>query len=238
MSTYFEIFNSLDQVVNDLLEQAEIIAPPVNSFQIARELGWEIVLNEEQCERGRYKRIQNQPTIFLKPDDRPERVHWALAHELGETLSDRWKEWIEEQDTGSSSSSPRESLANLFATRLLLPECWFSNEAVRLEGDLTALKESFSTASYQLIAYRLLDVESPLMVTIFDQGKPTSRRCNWTHSPPPLQAAEKACWEKTHSENRYHSAKTSELQLDCWPVQEPDWKREILCTRPLDQETF
>ncbi|QDU79550.1 hypothetical protein Pla110_12610 [Polystyrenella longa] len=235
MTSLNEIHLSLDIVVNELLSLAGIDEPPVNAFHLAQHLGWEIVLNARQEERGRLKRIHDKPTIFLKPDDRPERVQWALAHELGESLSDRWSDWIEEEELTAGPAS-REALANLFATRLLLPECWFGNTVSQTGCDLFELKQSFSTASHHLIAQRLLDLADPLIVTIFDHGQRTSRRSNWLPSPPPVQSAELRCWQECHCHNKRHQDQADNLSLHGWPIHEPDWKREILLTRPLEMD--
>ena len=233
MMSLLEVHHTLDSVIDELLHSTEILHPPVNAFVVARHLGWEIILNAQQQERGRLKRFHDRATIFLKPDDRPERLQWALAHEIGESLSSRWAHWIEDPQF-SDAAETREALANLFATRLLLPERWFREQVNATGRDLFALKEQFSTASYQLIAQRLLDLEEPLIVTVIDQGQPTSRNSNWLRSVPPLQEAERRCWRESHARNEPGSVRTEELDIACWPVHEPDWKREILLTAPVD----
>ncbi|MCA9038937.1 MAG: ImmA/IrrE family metallo-endopeptidase [Planctomycetaceae bacterium] len=235
MTSQSEIHSVIDSVVNEILAETQIESPPVNAFQIAHKLGWEIVLNSGQSERGRRKRIQGQTTIFLKPDERPERVQWALAHELGESLSDRWANWIDSPGFSAPSAS-REAIANLFANRLLLPECWFRSEVAQTGNDLFAMKSIFPTASYQLIGNRLLDLEEPLIVTVFDQGQMTSRLSNWPGSVPPLQPAEQRCWQNSHSHGERCQHRADQLETSCWPVHEPQWKREILLTSPLEFE--
>ena len=58
-----------------------------------------------------------------------------------------------------------ESLANLFAYRLLVPTCWFVQDAKMLDYDLLALKQRYSTSSHEVLAWRFLDLAEPCIVT-------------------------------------------------------------------------
>ncbi len=47
-----------------------------------------------------------------------------------------------------------ESLANLFAYRLLVPTCWYADRRAGLDYDLLALKEKYATSSHEVLAWR------------------------------------------------------------------------------------
>ena len=71
-----------------------------------------------------------------------------------------------------------ESLANLFAYRLLAPTCWFAADAATLQYDLLALKDKYRTASHEVLAWRWLDLPEPCIVTILDNERISRRRSN------------------------------------------------------------
>lgn len=228
-----ELIRKIDQVVDDLFEDQQITSPPVDSFKLAEFLQWEVILSGIQQERGRMKQIAGRTTIFLQNDPRPERVQWALAHEIGESLSSHWISLVAEQDLRLQPQL-REELANHFATRLLLPEQWFPADAQETDGDLLQLKEIYSTASYQLIATRLLDQEEVSVITIFDEGQQTFRRGNSGAAIPPLQPLEKRCCQETHQTGNPVRLEEQGLIVEAWPVHEPGFKREIVRTRPQE----
>jgi Zn-dependent peptidase ImmA (M78 family) len=173
--------------------------------------------------------MAGQPAIFLSPDDRPERLQWAAAHELGEMFAcEAFHRAGVEADT--SESGLREQAANLFASHLLLPSRSFFDEVRSVAGDLLELKAIFATASHELIAMRLLDLPEPSIVTIFDQGKVTRRRSSTTSHAPQLQQAERECWTDIHHYNHPSERSTDDFTVQGWPVHEPGWKREILRT--------
>jgi Zn-dependent peptidase ImmA (M78 family) len=221
----------LDDTVRELLQEAEVSQPPVDALRIARTLGVNVAFDGRQQERGRFKRLGGRPAVFLKPDERPERLQWAAAHELGEMVADRLLETVDDF-AGEISPRLREETANRFASRLLLPERWFPADAASLDHDVPALKHRYRTASHELIALRLLDLPLPAVISIFDQGAITRRRGNQSRRPPRLQIAERDCWRRVHDDNRPTTMTTDELTVIGWPVHEPGWKREILRTVP------
>ena len=169
--------------------------------------------------------------IFLSPDDRPERLQWAAAHELGEMFA---CEVFHRAGADIDQVEPtlREQVANLFASRLLLPTRSFFDDARRTESDLLELKAIYRTASHELIAMRLLDLPEPSIITIFDQGQLTRRRSNSNSHAPQLQSAERDCWSGIHNHNSPRERSADDFTVQGWPVHEQGWKREILRTMP------
>jgi len=224
---------ALDTTADELLDQVSITAPPVDALGLAERLGISVVFDENQPIRARHKRLACQATILVKPDERPERLQWAVAHELGEVVAYRVFARVELYDD-SISPRLREEVANLTASRLLLPSRWFFDDARRSHEDLLALKRIYQTASHELIACRLLDGPQQSIVTIFDNGRITRRLANCPGRPPGLQRVEQDCRAEVHRRNCSVELREHDLTVQGWPIHEPDWKREILRTRAAD----
>ena len=77
---------AIDELCGDILTRLATEEPPVDALHAARLLGCELAYDQSQQGRARQKMIEGQPAVLLKPDDRPERLQWATAHELGEIV--------------------------------------------------------------------------------------------------------------------------------------------------------
>ncbi len=229
MTVPAEWSNAIDAVAEELLTQGGISRPPVDVLELARQLGIDVAFDHQQRVRGRHKKLAGRSSIFLRPDERPERLHWAAAHELGEVVAYR----VFDRVSLPGEETPprlREDIANLLASRLLLPTRWFLDDARRFQVDLLQLKQFYRTASHELIAYRLLDLDERSTITVFDQGRLTRRRGNCDAKPPRLQPIERDCWAEVHRLNRSAEMCASGLTVQGWPVHENGWKREVLRT--------
>lgn len=233
MWTIEDCNTALDDVAEELLQQGGVLAPPVDVLELARRLKIEIAFDDRQRARGRQKKLNGRPIIFLRPDDRPERLQWAAAHELGEVVAYRVLRSFEDQ----APLTYREETANLFASRLLLPSCWFASDADLLHADLLQLKQVYWTASHELIAFRLLDFYEQSITTLFDQGRLTRRRGNGANRPPRLLPVEHTCWIEVHHRNRPVELHEQGVHVQGWPIHEAGWKREVLrtTTTTIDQ---
>jgi hypothetical protein len=129
----------------------------------------------------------------------------------------------------------REQVANAMASRLLLPRRWFHKAGLELDWDLAALKDQFWTASHELIARRMLDMPPPVVVAVFDEGELTWRRGNQSTAASGLTEGEHRAWQRCHNtaQPTTHQVASDTVNLDirCWPVHEPGWKREIMRTQ-------
>ncbi|MGI9456733.1 MAG: ImmA/IrrE family metallo-endopeptidase, partial [Aeoliella sp.] len=153
-------------------------------------------------------------------------------HELGEFAAERVFDRVA-IDPRYTPSGSREEVANAIARRLLLPRRWFRKHGLICEWDLLELKEIFTTASHELIARRMLDTSTKWIFTLFDQGNITWRRSNFGRSAAPLLATERECWLESHelgltTHGEAADPNGGEITIHCWPVHEPDWKREIM----------
>lgn len=230
-----ELAGALDAVAEQTLETAGISGPPVDAFHLAEALGIVVAWDEQQRVRARYVRLVSafsagpRPTVLLRPDGRPERRNWALAHEIGEHLA--WQVFerlgMELVEAGQAA---REMVANQLAGRLLVPTPWFRQDAAGCAWDLLALKARYATASHEAIARRMLDAGPPAIITVFDQGEVFWRLSNVPGRVPRLAQVELRCWRKCHAENRAVQLEDDQLSVRAWPVHEDHWRREIVRT--------
>ncbi len=228
-----ELAHVLDDVAMDILSRAGVDRPPVNMLGVARALGMSLAWDRRQPGRARLVRTsgcftsRSQASILLRPEPRQERRQWAVAHEVGEQHAVHvfLKLGI---DPPAAPAGARETIANLLAGRLLLPGGWFRSEALEVEWDLFGLKATFSTASHEMIARRMLDFDRLTIITIFDQDRITFRRGNFSAGLPPLSEAESDCQRRSHIGGEPSRATEDGRIIDGWPVHEENWQREIV----------
>ncbi len=233
--TQEEFSATLDDIVGELLERGAIVEPPVNALQLAERLGLTVAWDTRQAGRGRLVRLSTprggeaQPSIFVRPDPRRERLQWAVAHEIGETQA--WQVFDRLGiDPREAQPAARESVANQLASRLLLPCDWFGWAAREADWDLLVLKQQFATASHELIARRMLDFPPRVIVTVMDQGRRTFRRGNLGGRVPPMLPAEQAAWGIAQQHGEIADQTDDLARVRVWPIHEAQWRREILRT--------
>lgn len=220
---------AVDELVNEILSTLAIDTPPVDAMFVVRALGCELAFDARQQGRARQKTMDGQTAVLLKPDDRPERLQWAAAHELGEIFS--WQ--ICERVTESIDELPiefREQLANRFAARLLLPTAWYAEHLGDFGANLYSFKDRFRTASHELIARRLLDFFPHRILTIVDREQVVHRQNGYQSRPGALLPIERQLVEQCHQTGEVFSRESEGICCEAWPVHEPQWKREILFT--------
>jgi hypothetical protein len=243
--TYKDWSEALDATVEQLLWEAGVCEPPVDAYYLALELGLTVTQDLQLPARAQIVRVagrngsHTQPTIVLGEEERFERRQFAVAHELGEFAAVR----VFERLGISPRTTPlggREQVANALAGRLLLPRRWFHKLGLECDWDLIALRDKFWTASHELIARRMLDMPPRVVVTVFDLGSITWRRCNFASPVGGLLDAEYEAWNECHQCDmptcREVQTEGAATAIRCWPVHEPDWRREILRTEVTSWE--
>lgn len=216
--------DALDATTEQIFDRGNVREPPVDALQLARRLGFAVLFDRSQPVRARRKTIDGKTTIFLQPEERPERMHWALAHEIGESFAWQVAQRIEEPPRDAQ----REEIANRLAARLLLPAPWFERDARECDFDLRRLKARYRTASHALIALRFLDLQPTAIVTLFDHCRPSCRKSNRAWFPCRLLPAERAAVEAAHTHGVPAFRTAPGCSIRAWPVHEPGWKREIV----------
>ena len=223
-----DMIATVDRMVEELLDASKVKQPPVDAIALAQQhLGMVVVLDQRQPQRGRAQRTLGKKQIYLRPEPREERHQWTVAHEIGEHLKSELL-----QRLGIEPSQARamigESLANLFAYRLLVPTCWFAEDAKAMDYDLLALKKRYATSSHEVLAWRLLDLPEPCIITILDNEHISRRRSNAWPTKRALLPAEEQCWKYVTQHSRPKVVRDDEWTVTGWPVHELEWKREIL----------
>lgn len=228
-----ETRRALDRVADDLRWEASIDRPPVDAFRVARQLGLRVVSDRSIGERGRFVRGGGRlvGSIVVGPEDRPERRHWAVAHEIGEAFCHRLFELLG-VDPREAGPNAREQSANAIAGRLLVPRKWLVGVYRDCGHDLLSTKQQFATASHELVARRLLESWiAPMVVSVFDHDRLVWRRAWNDRRAPPLVRSERLSQRRAH-----HAGSVVVVQgeptVRCWPIHEPGWKREIVVTEP------
>lgn len=219
---------AIDRSVAELLAAAQVAAPPVDAIDLAqRHLGMVVCLDKRQTQRGRAQRSAGSRQIYLRPEPTVERHQWTVAHEIGEhfkpVLLNRLG--VEPADAKAMMG---ESLANLFAHRLLVPTRWFAEDAPEFDYDLPALKQRYATSSHEVLAWRMLDLPEPCIITIVDNDRIHRRRSNAWPTRRELAPAEAKCQRVVHLHGQAHRQIAGGWTVQGWPVHTQDWKREIL----------
>jgi Zn-dependent peptidase ImmA (M78 family) len=223
-----DVTGVVDKAVEELLEKAGATAPPVDAIVLAqRHLGMIVCLDRRQPQRGRAQRAAGARQIFLRPEPTEERHQWTVAHEIGEHVKPALLQrlGVEPDQTRAMMG---ESLANLFATRLLVPTCWFKDDAPALGYDVLELKQRYRTSSHEVIALRLLDLPEPCVITVVDNGHVYRRRSNAWRVRRALEPVEQRCQRYVNHYSRPRVLREQGWTVQGWPVHQPDWKREIL----------
>ncbi|NLE37685.1 MAG: ImmA/IrrE family metallo-endopeptidase [Pirellulaceae bacterium] len=230
-----EFAAALDAVVEQVLDEARILGPPIDSLTVAARLGIAVAWDERQEGRGRCVRLRGyadraaRPAILVRPDQRHEREHWAVAHEIGEHVTHRVFTALS-VDPAETPPGARETIANRLASRLLLPTRWLFDAVIESGWDLTQLKMVFASASHELIARRMLDFAPPVIVTLYDQGQITFRRSNVPGRVPPPSPVESRCRDEAHRRGEPIGESDGPVEITAWPIHEPHWQREIVRT--------
>ncbi len=225
-----DVLRTVDAMVAELLDAARITAPPIDVIALAQaHLDFTVCIDSRQPQRGRAQRTLGKKQIYLKPEPREERHQWTVAHEIGEHLKSELLARLG-IEPGQTRAMVGESLANLFAQRLLVPTPWFKTDAPSLGYDLLALKARYATSSHEVLAMRFLDLPAPCVVTIIDNEKVSRRKGNAFALKKALLPIEKRCWEQVTRTSESATMREAEWTVTGWPVHELDWKREILRT--------
>lgn len=227
-----ELAAALDDAASDLLLAADVDGPPVDAFRVAEALGIDVAWDDFQPGRARLVALDEnrrapRTSVLLRRDPRGERRHWALAHEIGEAAAHRVFARLG-VDPREAPPAAREDVANRLAGRLLLPTRWLREAALQCGWDIAALKRRFVHASHELIARRMLELEVPVIITVFDECRVTWRRSNVPGRVPRLSALETRCQRQVHESGEAAVLEEAGSVVQGWPVHEEDWRREIL----------
>ncbi len=213
-----EVHRVIDRVVEELLTAAGVAEPPVDAVALARgHLG--LVLEPERSRRAARREAAAEPT--------EEARQWTAARRIGEHLKAAILRRLD-LPPDQAGSLGGESPATLFARHLLAPADWFRDDARALEFDLLRLQRRYRTAGAELLAWRLLDLPEPCVITVVDNDHVQRRRSNTRPVRRELEPAERECQRYVHYYSRPRVVCADGWTVQGWPLHRPDWKREIL----------
>lgn len=216
------------EIAAGLLKLSGISSPPVDPQLIARKKGYLL----RQCTMARDQTSVVKPLgndrweICIDKGERGERKSFALAHEIMEIELSK--------ALPSESLGARHRLALRGASLLLMPEPWFADAARAAKYELLSLKPIFKTASFEAIAYRVVDFV-PGVVTVLDNGVISSRvgSVGFEFSHESLLDIERRAFELARiKDGRAHLSQDG-VSVDGYALKEEEgWRRVILITRP------
>lgn len=211
-----DVLRTIGRAVEELLSAAGVEGPPVDALELSqRHLGLSVSIGQETSRR---KRGQHQ--IVLTSAMSEEAVQWTAARAAGEHLKAELRERL-----GASVPGP---LAALFAEHLLLPTCWFAGDAVSCGFDVLELKKRYRTAPLETIAFRLLDLPEPCVITLADMDRVQRRRSNGPRIKKQLEVPERECLEHVSRQNEPHLVRSGAWTVQGWPAPAGGWPRVIL----------
>lgn len=206
-----DVHHTADLLVEELLTAAGVTRPPVNAIDVAR----------------RHLGLKLREPAPSAPRGSEESRQWTAAQAIGEHLKPDLLRRLG-FDPASRQSLPGESLAGLLAHRLLTPTNWFAGDARACGWDVPEIKRIYDTAGYEVVAWRLLDLPEPCVITIVENDHVHRRRSNAWRVNKTLQPAERECQRYVHHYSRPRVVAADGWTVQGWPLHESDWKREIL----------
>jgi hypothetical protein len=200
-----DVLRAVDRTIAALLDRAKLVEPPVDAIALA-ENTLEIKLSD------------------LDPEWSEERRQWTAAHEIGRSLKSQLLEQLGVEGRGFAGAS----LANLVAARLLTPTAWFAADAPAVDYDLLELKKRYGTASHEELAWRMLDLPEPCIITVLDDDTIRRRRGNALPAKRELSPAEKKCVKLIRHSNEPQSVRRDAWTVQGWPIPRESGSRIIL----------
>ena len=233
-----DLLESIDRLINGLLERAGVVAPPVNALELAdNHLGIpiEVVEPAEEDERGRRRpRAQsNGAGIVLSPDMTEEQQHKVAADGIARSLlPDIFRKF--NIVPGSETKAFAAQVRGLTVARLLVPNKLLRMALKSCRYDILSLKQLFSTATMEAIALRLLDLDEPSVIAIVDDGVVALRRGNRFAASKRLEPAEQTCLDRVMELDLPQRVRQGEWTVHGWPVPNKPFRRIILRAVPDD----
>ena len=217
-----EIHEAIDRAVRDLLDEADIDAPPVDVARLAQHLAVPPLAAPKRGRAG----------VIAKVAETAASRAWLAAHAIGQHLR---PDLLRRLDLDSDHPQALGmSLPNLFADRLLVPTHWLTALGRECGWDLLELERRLRPAGFELIAWRMLDLAEPVAITFVGDGRVTRRRSNAFRVGKTLSAPEERCRQVVHRDGTPHELREEGWTVQGWPLHEGESKREILRSQRQD----
>lgn len=227
----YDLHLLLDNLVQEFLAKASLHQPPIDACALLNAKAWQLLELDAPSILSK-KSIQ----VFDPKESESAEVkkQWLAAQSLASSLQKEAKlRWEKSNDTQAAQGI---SYINLIAQRILVPTQWLKSLALQFDYDLLELKRIFKTPAYEIIALRMLDLDSPCIITIVDNGHIFKRKSNCCNPPKTLSPAESMVLNYVHENSRPKKVNDQGWQVAGWPVHQLDWRREILRSIPPESQ--
>lgn len=233
-----ELIDAVERLVAGMLERAGVTAPPVDALAIAEtHLGipveWVEPAEEDDSGRRRPRPRQQSSGITLAFDMSDEQRHRVAADGIARHLMPQVFHKLG-VIPGSESKQFTAHVRALAAARVLIPSRLLREALRECKYDVPALHARFSTTSMEAVAARLLDLDTPCVIAMVDDGVVSSRRSNRFPVSRKLEAAERECVERIMELDLPHRARVGEWTAWGWPVPNRPFRRILLRAVPDD----
>jgi hypothetical protein len=229
-----ELCDACDRLVHGLLDRAGVTRPPVDALRVAEDhlgIPVEVVEPEEDDPDGPPRRRRPSAGIVLNPHMTDEQRQLAAAQGVARVLL---PDLLRKLDIlpGSESKQAAAHFRGLLAARVLVPTRLFRSALRQHKYDVPALHQAFRTAKMEAVALRLLDLDSPCVIAVVDDGVVAVRRGNGAPADRKLTAAEQECHDKVSEQELPHRVRTGGWTADGWPVPNRPFRRVLLRAVP------
>lgn len=162
----------------DLLDELGITEPEeIDLEAIAQHVGATVVRERLRGAEARIVGVDDRAIITINQESLPTRQRFSIGHELGHWMYDRGRIDIScgtDKQERFHTGTDKESLANEFATELLLPSSMFTPRLAKRPPTLEVIKElrDLFRASFTATARRAVDLGAhPAMVVCSSLSK-------------------------------------------------------------------
>lgn len=233
-----ELVEIVDRLVAGMMERAGVTAGPVDALAVAEHhlgIPIEFVEPAEEDDGGRRRPRSRRPGngITLTTDMSEEQQQRSAAAGIANLLLPDILHKLS-VPAGAESKSLVTHIRGLIVPRVLIPTRLLRSALRDSKYDIPALKKVFGTASMEMIALRLLDLDSPCVIAIVDDGVVATRRGNQAPADKRLSAAEQECVARVTELDLPHRARVGEWTAWGWPVAGRPFRRIILRAVPDD----
>jgi len=171
--------SAIDARVRRLLQEMQIVNPPIDVDAIAKSLGVPIFREPlRDGISGLLYREAGKAAIFVNRQTALSRQRFTIAHELGHYLLDHKSDDIHvdkdfrlmfRSDKAKGDSQPAETQANLFAATLLMPKEMLESDLRRFggsidDGDILRLADRYGV-SIQAFLIRLNSIDAAIRLS-------------------------------------------------------------------------
>jgi hypothetical protein len=223
-----DVAAAIDREVEALLEWAGIAEPPIDALELAQERLGLAVRAEPRRRPGRGGFGRAAPNADSpRAEASAEQRQWRAAQAIGTA---RKPNVLARLGLPAGRVLTGESLANLFARRLLVPTRWWQDEAPAAGFDLLQLKLRYATAPYEVIAWRMLDLPAECVISVLEADAVVRRRGNFGRPVRALHRAEQRCRRRVLETGQPQVVRDRHWTIHGWPL--PGGPRLILRSVP------